>query len=76
MITLIGPSEPTFKHYAQSLSEDLDLIHFDIDPAGEPSYSFNLYPSINTLCRMFGELIRRFQWKHAAIIYDGRTSTS
>ncbi len=111
---MIGPQDETYKNYAQSLSEDLDILHFDIEPSGtgsflsatgsssisnnvnsinsvsnnilsnsltsgfvEPSntfYSFNLYPSSDILCRMYGDLIKRFQWKHAAIIYDTKTS--
>ena len=74
MITLIGSEEETFKNYAQSISEDLDLVHFDIEPSTESSHSFNLYPSSDTLCKTFGDLIKRFQWKHAAIIYDSKTS--
>lgn len=74
MIALIGPNQQSFRQYIQSLSEELDLVHLDIEPSSEPSYSFNLYPSTDTLCRMFGDLIKRFQWKHAAIIYDSRTS--
>ena len=58
------------------MAEQLDLIHFDIDPSAEPSYSFNLYPSGDVICRTFSDLIKLFEWKHLAIIYNSKTSNT
>lgn len=74
MLALIGPQEETTRLYIKSLSEELNLIHFDIEPSLESTYSFNLYPSLDVLCHGFAELVKRFEWKHLAIIYDSKTS--
>jgi hypothetical protein len=74
ILALIGPQEDTLKLYVKSLCEELELIHFDIDPSLEASYSFNLYPALDVLCHAFSELIKNFEWKHAAIIYNAKTS--
>jgi hypothetical protein len=74
ILALIGPQGATLKLYVQSLCEQLDLIHFDVEPSLEASYSFNLYPSVDVLCQAFVDLIKKFEWKHTAIIYDSKTS--
>lgn len=60
--------------YSRSLAEQLDLIHFDLDAAIEPSYSFNLYPATDVMCQAFADLIKRFEWRNLAIIYHSKTS--
>jgi hypothetical protein len=74
MLALIGPQEETLKLYVKSLSEQLNIIHFDIEPSLDPSYSFNFYPSMDVFCRGFADLISKFEWRHVAIIYDSKTS--
>lgn len=74
MLSLIGPQDEITKLYIKSLSEELNLIHFDIEPSLESTYSFNLFPSLDILCHGFAELVKRFEWKHLAIIYDSKTS--
>lgn len=60
--------------YSRSLAEQLDLIHFDVDPAIEPTYSFNIHPAADVMCRAFADLIKKFEWRHLAIIYNSNTS--
>lgn len=73
-MALIGPHDESLKMYSRSLAEQLDLIHFDIDAAVEPTYSFNLHPAGDVICQAFADLIRRFEWRHLAIIYNTNTS--
>lgn len=74
MIALIDTRSESQKLYSRSLSENLNLVHFDIEPKSEPNYSFNLYPALDVLCQAFSDLIKKFQWKHAAIIYNSDTN--
>ncbi|CAF0986150.1 unnamed protein product, partial [Brachionus calyciflorus] len=74
IIALIDPSIETLNIYSRSLCEQLDLIHIDIEPNLEPSYSFNLYPALDVICQAFADLIKKFDWKHAAIIYNSKTN--
>jgi hypothetical protein len=74
MLALVGPSEDLTQLYVKSLSEELDLVHFDIEPKLYNSYSFNLHPSLEVLCNGFAALVKKFEWKHVAIIYDAKTS--
>lgn len=74
MIALIDPRLESLKFYSRSLSENLDLIHFDIEQNSEPSYSFNLFPALDVMCQAFSDLIKKFEWKHAAIIYNSDTN--
>ena len=74
MINLLYYCNMDVKLYVQSLCEQLDLIHFDVEPSLEATYSFNLYPSVDVLCQAFVDLIKKFEWKHTAIIYDSKTS--
>lgn len=74
MIAIIDPRLGSFKLYSRSLSENLDLIHFDIEQNSEPSYSFNLFPALDVICQAFSDLIKKFEWKHAAIIYNSDTN--
>lgn len=72
----MGPHDDAFKLYIKSMCHELDIIHFDIDPALEPSHSFNIYPSLDVLCTGFADLIKKFGWKHVAILYDPKSSMS
>ena len=74
LVALVGPHENVLKSYVKSLCQDLELIHFDIEPTLDPSYSFNFYPALDVLCQAFSDLIKTFEWKHTAIIYNSNTS--
>ncbi len=74
MVALVGPNEDVIQLYIKSLSEELDLIHFDIEPKLTNSYSFNLHPALDVLCMGFAELIKKFEWKHLVIVYNSKTS--
>ena len=74
MLALIGPHEESLKLYVKSLSKDLELIHFDIEPTQNPTYSYSLFPSLDIVCNAFADLIRKFEWKHVVILYDSKTS--
>ena len=74
MLALIGPNEDLIQLYVKSLSEELDLIHFDVEPKLYNSYSFNLHPSLDVMCLGYAALVKKFEWKHVAIIYDAKTS--
>lgn len=74
MIAVIDTRLESQKLYSRSLSENLNLIHFDFEPKTEPNYSFNLYPALDVMCQAFSDLIKKFQWKHAAIIYNSENN--
>jgi hypothetical protein len=76
MVALVGPSEDVMQLYIKSLSEELDLIHFDIEPKLTNSYSFNLHPALDVLCLGYADLIKKFDWKHLVIVYNTKTSKS
>jgi hypothetical protein len=74
MVALVGPSDDIMQLYIKSLSEELNLIHFDIEPKLYNTYSFNLFPALDVLCLGYADLVKKFEWKHLAIIYNSKTS--
>jgi hypothetical protein len=76
MLAMIGPrNDNSLKMYVKSLCEQLDVLHFDIEPSFDRNInSFNFYPSLEVLCHAFSDLIKKFEWTHAAVIYNSRTS--
>lgn len=76
LLAMIGPTDHnTLKMYVKSLCEKLDILHFDIEPTFEQQQnSFNFFPSLEILCHAFSDLIKKFGWSHAAVIYNSKTS--
>jgi hypothetical protein len=76
MIGFIGMNDgkSALNSYVRSLTDELDLLYVDTGLVTNISNSFSLYPSVETMCRAFGDLIEFFEWKHAAIFYNTKNS--
>ena len=74
IVAYIGPRDHSLKLYMQSFCEQYNMIHFDTEPSFDATYSFNLFPSMEIICRAYVDLINMFDWKHTAVIYDSKTS--
>ncbi len=74
MLSYIGFENQNLKQYTKSLSEELDIIHLDVSGSFYPTYSFNMFPALDVMCKAFSNLINYFDWKHGAILYDQNSS--
>ena len=76
-IALFGPlsSRRVYLH-VQSISDSLEIPHIQFDWSNSWSVkqrnqlALNLYPNGNKLARAYIDLVRAWQWKIFAILYD------
>ncbi|XP_014479810.1 PREDICTED: glutamate receptor ionotropic, kainate 2-like [Dinoponera quadriceps] len=68
---IFGPQDRSTVDHVQSTCDTLDIPHIAARWDPEPKRgNVNLYPHADTLSMVFQDLIKKFQWKEYAILYD------
>jgi hypothetical protein len=60
--------------YVSSISRELDLVYLDTGSDLQAMNAFAIFPSVDIVCQAFANLIFFFKFKHAAILYNTKTS--
>ena len=70
---IFGPLSGTASVHVQSICDALEIPHIETRPDLESSrdeLSINLYPRPSVLARAFIDLVKAWNWRHFAIVYE------
>ncbi|XP_011872400.1 PREDICTED: glutamate receptor ionotropic, kainate 2-like isoform X2 [Vollenhovia emeryi] len=79
IVGIFGPQEKVIAEHVQSICDTIEMPHVsvrqDLDQLSYPrGLSLNLYPHINSLSRLYDQLVTEFKWKSFAILYENADS--
>ncbi|XP_011691569.1 PREDICTED: glutamate receptor ionotropic, kainate 2-like, partial [Wasmannia auropunctata] len=79
IVGVFGPQEKVVAEHVQSLCDAIEVpyisVRQDFDQLSRPrGLGLNLYPHVNSLARVYNQLVIEFKWKSFAILYENADS--
>ncbi|XP_018367721.1 PREDICTED: glutamate receptor ionotropic, kainate 2-like [Trachymyrmex cornetzi] len=79
IVGVFGPQEKVIAEHVQSICDIIEVPHIsvreDLDQSFQPrGIGLNLYPHVNSLSRIYNQLVTELKWKSFAILYENTDS--
>ncbi|XP_039303724.1 glutamate receptor ionotropic, kainate 2 isoform X1 [Solenopsis invicta] len=79
IVGVFGPQEKVTAEYVQSICNAIEVPYISVRQDLDQSFqarglNLNLYPHVNSLSRIYNQLVIEFKWKSFAILYENNDS--
>ncbi|XP_012539056.1 glutamate receptor ionotropic, kainate 2 [Monomorium pharaonis] len=79
IVGIFGPQDKVVAEFVQSLCDSIEIPRISVRQDLDQSFhlrglNLNLYPHVNSLSRIYNQLVVEFKWKYFAILYENTDS--